>query len=143
MLYAPLFQRNGGQLLMSTTANAEYQAPVEMPQFTEFEPVPLVTSKNLIIANIERLAGIFEVDAEVMKEIVDKESGYVVTAVGDKNYYCKRTGKISPSYGLSQISSCWHPEVTYEQATNPEFAIEFLAISLSKGKCKQWSTCPL
>ena len=44
------------------------------------------------------------------------------------------------SYGLVQIHLPDHPEVSYEQATDPEFSIAFLAKHLSLGH-GWWWTC--
>ena len=78
-----------------------------------------------------------------MHYIIKNESSYNPLAKGDVGYYCKRTQQIAPSFGLVQINSCWHPNVSYEQATDPEFAIDFLARNLADKKCYLWSTCPL
>lgn len=43
-------------------------------------------------------------------------------------------GERERSYGLAQIHLPDHPYVSIEQAKDPEFAIEFMAKSLSKGK---------
>lgn len=85
----------------------------------------------------------YGVSEATIRHIISRESTYISNSVGDKNYLCQKTGKISPSYGLVQISSCWHPYVSYQEATNPEFAIDFLAKNLAKGRCSMWSTCPL
>lgn len=44
------------------------------------------------------------------------------------------------SFGLVQIHLPDHPEVSYEEATNPEYSIEFLAKHLSLGH-GYWWTC--
>jgi Transglycosylase SLT domain len=46
--------------------------------------------------------------------IAGHESGFVPSTVGDKDYLClsgERKGLKSPSYGIWQISTCFHPEV--------------------------------
>lgn len=45
------------------------------------------------------------------------------------------------SVGLVQIRDCNHPEVSYEQATNPIFAVNFLIKHFDK--CETWwkNTC--
>ena len=47
------------------------------------------------------------------------------------------------SVGLAQIRDCNHPEVSYKQAIDPIFAINFIISHIDK--CKTWwkSTCPL
>jgi len=77
-----------------------------------------------------------------MRYIINNESTYDTFAKGDRNYVCPKTGEVAPSFGLVQINTCWHPEVTYAQATNEEFAITFLAMHLAEGRCYLWTTCP-
>jgi soluble lytic murein transglycosylase-like protein len=97
--------------------------------------------RQLIDELISRYASKYGVSEWVMHEIIRKESRYIYNAIGDTNYVCKRTGQISPSYGLAQINRCWH-NYSIEQLNTPEFAIEFLARHLAQGNCGLWSTCP-
>src|SRR3990167_7685912 len=43
--------------------------------------------------------------------------------------------------GLVQITACWHPSVSDEEAYDPAFSLEFLAKNLKKGRCHWWTTC--
>lgn len=102
------------------------------------------TIDQLIEANSVK----YDVSADLMHHIVKYESTYNPTAEGDVKYVCtaKKSplyNQTAPSYGLVQINTCWHPDVSYAQATDPAFALEFLAKNLSEGKCYLWSTCPL
>lgn len=49
-----------------------------------------------------------------------------------------KKGVREKSYGLVQIHLPSHPEVSYAQATNAEFSVEFLAKGL-KNNPRQWS----
>jgi soluble lytic murein transglycosylase-like protein len=115
----------------------------DSPPEAQNEPIRHENERAYIDWLIKRYSAEYGVSSEVMHHIVRKESTYNKMAVGDRSYICKRTGKISPSYGLVQINvHCWHPHVTIEQAHNPDFAIRFLAEGLAKNKCSWWSTCP-
>lgn len=48
-------------------------------------------------------------------------------------------GEFEKSFGLAQIHLPDHPSITYEQATNAEFAIRFIASEISQGRGWQWS----
>ena len=48
-------------------------------------------------------------------------------------------GEREKSFGLAQIHLPDHPEVTYEQATNADFAIQFMAREISEGHANIWS----
>lgn len=52
-------------------------------------------------------------------------------------------GEREQSFGLAQIHLPDHPDISYASATDPIFAIDYLGKELSKGNCKQWTTCPL
>lgn len=74
---------------------------------------------------------IYNVDSSVLHKVIDCESDYKVNAhnsVGEN------------SWGLVQINLNAHRSITVEQATDPNFAINFLAENISKGKGNMW-TC--
>jgi len=48
-------------------------------------------------------------------------------------------GEREASYGLAQINLHYNPHVTYEQATNPEFSINFLASNVAAGRASMWA----
>lgn len=48
-------------------------------------------------------------------------------------------GEREKSFGLAMIHLPDHPTITYEQATNPDFAIKFIAREISAGRGWQWS----
>jgi len=54
-----------------------------------------------------------------------------------------KNGKRENSWGLVQINLDHNPQVTLEQALDPDFSLEFLASNLAQGRCKMWMTCPL
>lgn len=47
-------------------------------------------------------------------------------------------GTREKSYGVAQIHLPDHPDITYEQAIDPRFSIEYMASEFSKGRQKQW-----
>ena len=47
-------------------------------------------------------------------------------------------GTREKSFGVSQIHLPDHPEITYEQAIDPAFSIEYMASEFSKGRARQW-----
>lgn len=65
-----------------------------------------------------------------MREIIHCESSGNPNAIGDNGQ----------SYGLAQIHLPSWPDISKEQALDPEFAINFLAEKLSKNQGYLW-TC--
>lgn len=51
-----------------------------------------------------------------------------------------KKGEREKSFGLVQIHLPAHPDISYAQATDPDFAIKFMASEFSKGRAWQW-TC--
>jgi hypothetical protein len=72
----------------------------------------------------------YNVSQITMTRVIDCESSHNPSAIGDG-------GK---SFGLVQIHLPSHPNITKAQALDSDFAIDFLAKSLSQGKGKMW-TC--
>jgi hypothetical protein len=121
------------------------------------EPIdtPLAVGKEHYIESINYFAEKYSVSSSKMIQIIDCEnraydpllqSGIRYTS-GQiaRNPSWGEVGDREKSFGLTQIHlpACnkWEGKcITYEQATNPEFSIEFLAERLSKGKGKMW-TC--
>ena len=52
-------------------------------------------------------------------------------------------GEREKSYGLVQIHLPDHPYVSYEQATDPEFSIDFMAKNIAEGRLSWWSCAKL
>ena len=109
------------------TPLAQADAPVRPPQ-----------SLESLISTYSRQYGVSE---HLMTYIVQAESTGSTTIIGDMNIKCPYTGKPVRSKGLVQISDCYHPEVTDEQAFDAEFSIAFLARNLHLGNCHEWTTC--
>ncbi len=76
------------------------------------------------------------VDQNKVVNVISGESGFIPTKV---HYNDGKKG--CDSVGLVQIRNCDHKEVSYEQATNPIFAVNFLIKNIDK--CETWwkATC--
>jgi hypothetical protein len=113
-------------VIASTPSTTKYVAPEE-----NLTPLPEVVTTTDIPSLIEFYAVKYGVSKDVMHTVVKCESGYKPNAVGDGGN----------SFGLSQIHlPSWGGQITKEQALDPNFALEFMAEKLSKGKGKLW-TC--
>lgn len=71
----------------------------------------------------------YDVSASLMAKVMWCESRYNPNAVGDNG----------TSFGISQIHLPAHPTVTKEQATDIEFATEFMAKAFANGDEWMWS----
>jgi len=75
----------------------------------------------------------YPVQATDMIRVIECESHFDSTIGGDI-----RNG-VPTSWGLSQIHLPAHPEVSKEEATDPEFAIRFMGEAFKNGKQGMWS----
>lgn len=78
-----------------------------------------------------KIAKEYDVSFDIMNKIIENESKWISSAVGDND----------ESYGLVQIHLPSHPEITKEQALDPEFALNFLAREIKAGREWQWTSC--
>lgn len=81
----------------------------------------------------------YDVDATLLKRIIECESGgdMASTTIQSRHY---KDGIREQSFGLVQIHLPSNPDMTYEQAIDPNFSIDYLAKQLSKGRGYLW-TC--
>lgn len=99
----------------------------------EAQNSPVVT-RNDINEIINRKAFVYGVNADLMRYIVNCESRYKIDAVNINSR--------EESYGLVQINLLAHTHISIEEATTPEFAIDFLARHIENGKVsRMWITC--
>jgi len=104
--------------------------------FTEYELIRVPNNTSLgFLMKINEIADEYGVSAKVMVEIILCESNFDADV---QSRIINQEGERERSYGLVQINTDYH-DVTREQAIDPEFAIEFLAEKLSKGKGYLWS----
>lgn len=80
-----------------------------------------------------------------MDAIISCESGYNPTAQSNHAYTKDRplegvvAGQREQSFGLVQIHLPAHKNISYEQAIDPVFAVEFLAKNIKNGNIWMWS----
>lgn len=79
---------------------------------------------------VQRYSKEYNVSARTMEKIIACESGWNPIAHNSKG---------EDSWGLVQINLKAHSDISVEQATDPEFAVQFLARHLNQGKSKMWS----
>jgi len=98
-----------------------------------------------VSAIIKRSATKYGVSEATMRRVVECESKFHETTQSRNQYkhdhpeWGVKKGDYEKSFGLVQIHLPHHPNITYEQAIDPEFAADFLAKNLSEGRGKLWS----
>lgn len=112
-------------------------APTVTPAPTTTPPAiirqdPPKTQRAIINEIVLKNAEKYGVSANTLHAVISCESGYKTTAIGDHGN----------SYGLVQIYLRFHPEVSKEEAFDPEFAIAFLAKNIAAGRGYWWTCYP-
>lgn len=95
----------------------------------------VVNDKNDIFLVLEKKTqGWSKKDIEILDKIIFCESSY--------NRFAHASTSKENSWGIAQINLKSHPEVSYEQATNIEFSVDFLIDNYLKGNApSMWVTC--
>ena len=99
-----------------------------------------------IPTRIKHYATLYNVSEATMTRIVECESNFIEDAQSIHTYKRDRPelgvkkGEREKSYGLVQVHLPSHPNITYEQAIDPDFSLNFLALNLSEGRGYLW-TC--
>lgn len=89
------------------------------------------------------------VDLKLAHYIAEHESHYNPMEIGDMKITCSsgvNKGKPVRARGIYQITECYYPEFTDEQAFDPETNIRYAIDIIAKGKSiciSQFSTCRL
>lgn len=90
----------------------------------------------------------YGVPAPLLEKMITCESQWQTT-VQSRHIYPRDIPKVGikkgtreRSFGIAQLNLDWNPNITYEQATDPEFAIDFMAKKVSEGKGHLWSCFP-
>lgn len=104
----------------------------------EITPKPIVDTstttwtREMIDKEINRVSAIYQVSSVQIHKIIYCESRY--------NTKAHNLTSREDSWGLVQINRMAHPQISVEQATDPKFALDFLARNLKAGKGSMW-TC--
>lgn len=71
-------------------------------------------------------------------ETIENESHFT-HEVGDTYLTCPRTDKSIRARGIPQITDCYHPEITDEQANDDYWAVDWMAQMFREGKQCEWT----
>jgi hypothetical protein len=129
-------------LLMVVAPQASAVAPTIQEKPTETKIVSLkdkeILTRDEVLALVHEKARKYAVSPEVMMVVIDCEtSGEYKPKLQSRIII---NGEREESYGLVQINLPWNPDVSYAQATDPDFAVDFLARRISEGYARRW-TC--
>lgn len=108
----------------------------------------LPTRQKLILEKVNILAAQHGANAKEMYDTIakcenkalnpDQQSGHTYDFNSEKRGIVK--GEREKSFGLAMIHLPDHPTISKEQATDPEFSLDWMAQEFAKGRESQW-TC--
>lgn len=93
-------------------------------------------TRERINEEIDSVAKKYGVSADTMKRVVQCESQYDIDI---QSHHKRPDGSQEKSFGLVQIYLPAHTNVTYSEAIDPVFALNFLGKYLAQGQGKLWS----
>lgn len=97
---------------------------------------PITYTKSELIQKVYNYAEDYNVSPKLMVSIINCENTDWDTTLQSR--FVKK-GVQEKSYGLAQINLPAHPDIALEQATDPDFALDFMASNIAKGKANMWS----
>lgn len=124
---------------LAPTEASEIDKTIQEEDFVIEETTPL--TQQDINNKIEHYSLKWGVSVKLVHYIVKNESSYNKDAVGDMNIACPSNGYPVRARGPVQITECYYPQVTDEEAFDWDFSLNFLAKKLANGKCSEWTTC--
>lgn len=117
----------GSSIIQNIMAQSTTPNPVQTTTYTQTQTTTEISIPDLIT----KICQEEEVDPNLALKVAKCESGLRPNA---KNI----NAPDSIDRGLYQINSKWHPEVTDEQAYNPEFSIRFFCQAVKANKLDMW-----
>lgn len=107
------------------------------------EIIKISTPEELVLKYAEE----YKVSAPLVRELITLENAGKWDAKLQSKCRYKvdhpewgvKAGEYEKSFGLAQIHLPSHPKITYEQATDADFSIKFIASEISQGRGWQWS----
>ena len=136
--------------MFSSSTMSVAQAPGPAPkQFKEvLLEADIATRRELVKEKIDELATKYGANSEEMYATIarcenkeldpNKQSGHRYNFESPKRGIVK--GEQEQSFGLAMIHLPDHPDISKSEATDPEFALDWMAQEFAKGREKQW-TC--
>ena len=117
---APVAKARELQITQPATANY-----AQFPEFKDFKTAPIPNNLQGLIYNSAKQAGI---NPAILASVLFSEHGFQVDQ--NKTYNRDVNGNIIPNNydrGVAQINTLVHPDITDEQAFDPNFAIPYAA----------------
>lgn len=135
LLFTPVFLKS----------KASYESPHEHPPLTKEVTLSELTIHQLVDYYAEKHG----VDKQLAHYVIKGESTYNPEAKGDLNIICDNprspyNGQPVYARGLGQLTRCYYPEISDEEAFDPQINLDTTMGVIAKGKdtcMSQFTTC--
>jgi len=117
------------------------QVPQITPVVQEVKPL---TNKEIVIDLASKYASQYKVDkGSLLRTLANENPSYVPDAQSELKYkqgnrWGFPAGTREKSFGQCQIHLPDHPDITYEQAIDPDWCINWMAKKFAEGKQSMW-----
>ena len=110
------------------------------PTVSAETPLPHVYTKDELVSMVIQEADADDLNAKHMVAVIGCETmGTWDPSIQSNAYNATDPDHREASFGLVQIHLPAHPEVTLEQAKDPNFAIKWMASEWKAGRAGEWS----
>lgn len=129
---------------LQITSSNFTQVERNMPRVEIVQPIDLNSTTSLLERKsavkilVLHYADKYKVNPEVMMNVLTCENDQFDPDLQSYHPANSFNGR-ELSFGLAQLHLPSHPEISIEQATDPDFSIEYMASEMSKGRASQWS----
>ena len=131
------------RVILFTLGTIAFFAQVQALTYIAPPPVEPKACDISVEKCVEWFAKEYKVPLDKLHYIVENESGYKETALGDMDITCPRNGQPVRSRGILQISTCWYPQIPDECAFDVYCSLDKMIYLIKDTKtCKsQWTRC--
>lgn len=130
-----IWYQHVSQPLSYTAKTAHAEEVKEEPKEAQIR-VQINWTRERMEKEVDAKAKEYGVSAQLMRDIIKCESNWDADI---QSNHILSYGR-EKSFGLVQIHLPSHPNVSYEEAIDPAFAIDFLASHIADGSARMW-TC--
>lgn len=108
------------------------------------EEVKPLSNKEIVVQLVDKYAKMYGADkGELLRTLANENPSYIPDAQSELKYkegnrWGFPAGTREKSFGQCQIHLPDHPNITYEQAIDPDWCINWMAKKFAEGKQSMW-----
>lgn len=125
---------------LDTGGVTKTEIPIELVEVKQ----PQLTNKQIVEGLVNKYSAQYGVSkVEMMRTLTNENDTFQFNRQSGLKYKAGNrwglpAGSREQSFGVAQIHLPDHPKITKAQATDPDFAVEFMAKQFAKGNARMW-----